>query len=230
MSTRSVRIPIDPHHEAGAALEGDLTIPQGASGIVVFAHGSGSSRRSSRNRQVAAGLVEAGLATLLFDLLTADEDEVDARTREHRFDIDLLTDRLLRATAWLEDEEDTRHLRVGLFGASTGAAAALRVAALRPDRIGPVVSRGGRPDLAGEESLRGLSSPVLLIVGGDDVEVLDLNRRAAEHIRSVCEVAVVDGATHLFPEPGALEEVTRLAASWFGRNLPDLGGGPTHGA
>jgi putative phosphoribosyl transferase len=228
MTTNPVRIPIDAANEAGPALEGDLTIPEGATGIVVFAHGSGSSRHSSRNLQVARGLQEAGLATLLFDLLTAEEGAVDDRTREHRFDIDLLTDRLVRATEWLDGEEDTRALRIGLFGASTGAAAALRTAARRLDRIGPVVSRGGRPDLAGEEALKGVSSPVLLIVGGADPQVLELNRQAAGHVRSVCELAIVDGAGHLFEEPGALEEVTRLAIAWFRRNLPGQGRGATH--
>jgi putative phosphoribosyl transferase len=224
MTSQQVRIPIG----SGATLDGDLAIPRGASGIVVFAHGSGSSRRSSRNVAVAEALQQAGLATLLFDLLTPEEAEVDATTREHRFDIGLLADRLTAVTHWLEEGDDTRPLRIGLFGASSGAAAALVTAARRSDTIGPVVSRGGRPDLAGE-ALGALTSPVLLIAGGDDAEVLERNRRAAERIRSVCELEVIDGAGHLFEEPGALEEVTRLAVAWFTRNLPQLGRGALHG-
>jgi putative phosphoribosyl transferase len=211
----------------GVELEGDLAVPRGASGIVVFAHGSGSSRHSSRNRRVAAALQDAGLATLLFDLLTAEEEAVDARTREHRFDIDLLTDRLTGVVGWLDAQEATGHLRIGLFGASTGAAAALRTAARLPERVGPVVSRGGRPDLGGD-ALAGVTSPVLLIVGGADTEVLELNRRAADRIRSATELEVVEGAGHLFEEPGALEEVTRLAVAFFTRHLPPVTGSPTH--
>lgn len=203
-------------------LHGDLVVPSRASGVVVFAHGSGSSRHSPRNRQVASALQSAGLGTLLFDLLTEQEEEIDNRTRRLRFDIDLLAERMVGVTRWLAEEEDTRRLRVGYFGASTGAAAALVAAARLADRVGPVVSRGGRPDLAGD-ALQALSSPVLLIVGGADVEVLDLNRRAAERIRSAVELAVVPGATHLFPEPGAMEEVTRLATEFLLKHLPPVG-------
>ncbi len=203
-------------------LHGDLVVPSRASGVVVFAHGSGSSRHSPRNRQVASALQSAGLGTLLFDLLTEQEEEIDNRTRRLRFDIDLLAERMVGVTRWLAEEEDTRRLRVGYFGASTGAAAALVAAARLADRVGPVVSRGGRPDLAGD-ALQALSSPVLLIVGGADVEVLELNRRAAERIRSAVELAVVPGATHLFPEPGAMEEVTRLATEFLLKHLPPVG-------
>jgi len=192
------------------ALEGDLATPVGASGIIVFAHGSGSSRQSPRNMQVAAYLRATGrFATLLFDLLTPAED-VDYRTR---FDIALLAERLALATDWLGTRDDTRHLAPGYFGASTGAAAAL-VAASRRDDIAAIVSRGGRPDLAGS-ALEAVTAPTLLIVGGDDTQVIDLNREAMARMRSRVELTIVPGATHLFEEPGALDEVSRLARLWF---------------
>lgn len=203
-----------------AELAGDLSIPDGATGVVLFAHGSGSSRLSPRNRAVAEGLNAAGLGTLLIDLLTQHEDEVDRVTAALRFDIELLTLRLIgaidRLTEGLESAPHTAGLPIGLFGASTGAAAALAAAAARP-RIGAVVSRGGRPDLAAP-SLPRVQAPVLLIVGSRDTEVLALNERAAEQLDH-CEIHIVSGATHLFEEPGALEEVTMQAADWFNRNL-----------
>ncbi|HUH06983.1 MAG TPA: alpha/beta family hydrolase [Egibacteraceae bacterium] len=217
MNETPVRIPA-----AAAQLEGDLTVPDAASGIVVFAHGSGSSRRSPRNRQVAAALNEAGLATLLFDLLTSAEDEVDLQTRELRFDIALLAERLVAATEWLVAQAATRGLRVGYFGASTGAAAALVAAARIPDQVGPIVSRGGRPDLAGD-SLERVNSPVLLIVGGADAQVLELNRQAAARLPGEVDLQIVPGAGHLFEEPGALEEVARLAGEFFTRRFPPNG-------
>lgn len=193
----------------------DLVVPPGAAGVVLFAHGSGSSRHSPRNRFVAAQLREAGLATLLIDLLTPEEDEV-YRTR---FDIALLTARLAEAARSLAGEARTRDLPVGLFGASTGAAAALEVAAALPQAIRAVVSRGGRPDLASRAALRGVSAPTLLIVGGDDAEVIRLNEQAYAELDCVKHLAIVPGATHLFEEPGTLEEVARLAAEWFTGHL-----------
>jgi pimeloyl-ACP methyl ester carboxylesterase len=213
ISERPVRIAA-----GGPLLEGDLTIPEGARGLVLFAHGSGSSRYSPRNRFVAAALREAGLGTLLFDLLTAAEERDDALTGHLRFDISLLADRLAYATDWAAEQPEIVHLRVGYFGASTGAAAALMAAAERPELVAAVVSRGGRPDLA-REHLAEVRAPTLLIVGGEDRVVLDLNRRAFEKLRAPKELAVVPGATHLFEERGALEEVTRLAADWFVRYL-----------
>jgi dienelactone hydrolase len=203
-----------------AELPGDLAIPDGATGVVLFAHGSGSSRHSPRNRAVAEGLNAAGIGTLLIDLLTQHEDEVDRVTAALRFDIELLTLRLIgaidRLAEGLESAPHTAGLPIGLFGASTGAAAALAAAAARP-RIGAVVSRGGRPDLAGP-SLPRVRAPVLLIVGGRDPEVRALNEQAAERLEH-SEIHTVSGATHLFEEPGALEEVTTQAADWFNRNL-----------
>ncbi len=203
---------------AGASLAGDLVVPEGATGLVVFAHGSGSSRKSARNRQVAAALRTHGLATLLFDLLTPQEESVDAVTAEHRFDIGLLGARLVGATDWLREQPATRDLAIGYFGASTGAAAALLAAAARKDLVRAVVSRGGRPDLAGPY-LERVEAPTLLIVGGLDREVLRLNRVALKRLRGPAELAVVPGATHLFEEPGALEEVAHLAEDWFMRRL-----------
>jgi putative phosphoribosyl transferase len=202
----------------GVELEGDLVVPAGARGIVLFAHGSGSGRHSPRNRHVAALLNEAGLATLLVDLLTAGEEEVDLRTREHRFDIGLLGRRLVDATDWLAAAEKTAALPLGLFGASTGAAAALVAAAERPERAAAVVSRGGRPDLAGG-ALAEVGAPTLLIVGERDPVVLDLNRRAMEGMTAETRLEIVPGATHLFEEPGALDRVARLATDWFGTHL-----------
>ena len=204
---------------AGAAtLKGFLEIPERARGIVVFAHGSGSSRYSRRNNAVAAFLREAQLGTLLFDLLTPDEERVDQYTREHRFDIPLLSERLEGAIRWLTREPAARGLPIGLFGSSTGAAAALIAAARLPDRVAAVVSRGGRADLAGE-MLPAVRAPSLLIVGGDDTQVLQLNRAAQGRMRCRCEIAVVAGATHLFEEPGALDEVATLARDWFVAHL-----------
>lgn len=199
-------------------LEGDLGIPEDAEGIVLFAHGSGSGRYSPRNRRVAQLLREAGLATLLIDLLTPDEEEVDLRTRHLRFDIRLLADRIAGATDWLSQNPDTQDLRIGYFGASTGAGAALVAAAENPGAVGAIVSRGGRPDLAGE-ALPGVAAPTLLIVGERDVPVIEMNREAMEHIRAEKRLEIVPEATHLFEEPGALEEVARLAAGWFVRYL-----------
>jgi len=203
---------------AGVELPGDLAVPDGATGVVLFAHGSGSSRHSPRNRQVAQHLNDEGLATLLLDLLTAEEDAVDVRTRELRFDIPMLGRRLVGAVDWLQGREDTGPLPVGTFGASTGAAAALIAAAERPTAVGAVVSRGGRPDLAGAW-LAQVKAPTLLVVGEHDPQVLELNRRASEMLSASCEIEIVPGATHLFEEPGALEQVERLAADWFTRHL-----------
>ncbi|GAA4896794.1 dienelactone hydrolase family protein [Streptomyces coeruleoprunus] len=200
----------------GSALHGDLALPTSMPVMVVFAHGSGSSRHSPRNRAVAGALQQAGLGTLLLDLLTEREERRDMMTAEHRFDIDLLTSRVVSAIDWLAAEPGTERFAVGLFGASTGAAAALRAAAERPVRVQSVVSRGGRPDLAGD-ALPRVAAPVLLIVGGADTEVLALNREAAARLRVPYRVEVVPGATHLFEEPGALEHVARAARDWFRR-------------
>lgn len=201
-----------------AALNGMLAVPTEARGIVVFAHGSGSSRFSPRNQEVASALQDAGFGTLLFDLLTEDEAMVDERTREHRFDIPLLGTRLVAAVDWLRQQESTRALPIGLFGASTGAAAALVAAAQRPGETRAVVSRGGRPDLAGD-ALPLVTAPVLLIVGGQDTAVIGMNRSAEAQLRSETEVAIVPGATHLFEEPGTMDQVMSLAEGWFQRHL-----------
>jgi putative phosphoribosyl transferase len=207
------------HVPAGeVSLDGDLDLPHGARGIVLFAHGSGSSRLSPRNRHVARLLNEAGLATLLVDLLTPEEEAFDARTARLRFDIDLLAERLVEVTDWLGDRAETRGLRRGYFGASTGAAAALVAAAARPQVVHALVSRGGRPDLAGP-ALPLVRAPTLLIVGGEDVAVIELNRRALAQLRTEADLAIVPGATHLFEEAGALDEVARLARQWFERHL-----------
>ncbi|MBO8197876.1 dienelactone hydrolase family protein [Streptomyces smyrnaeus] len=198
----------------GAVLIGDLQVPDRVTGAVLFAHGSGSSRFSPRNRAVAAALREEGLATLLLDLLTEDEEEIDAATAEHRFDIPLLGRRLVAAVDELTRHRGTSGLPVGLFGASTGAAAALTAAAQRPGTVYAVVSRGGRPDLAGD-ALPEVLAPVLLIVGGNDHQVLRLNEAAADRLRAPHRIHVVPGATHLFEEPGTLEEAAREAAKWF---------------
>lgn len=200
-----------------ARLEGELVVPAGAAGIVVFAHGSGSSRHSPRNRMVAATLEEAGIGTLLVDLLTRAEEKADRLGGEYRFDIPLLGGRLVAIVDWLRRDRGSP-LPIGLFGASTGAAAALVAAAERPEDIAAVVSRGGRPDLAGP-ALRRVRAPTLLIVGGADEQVLELNRRALALLPGEKLLAVVPGATHLFEEPGALEQVARLAADWFSRHL-----------
>ncbi len=202
----------------GVRLEGDLAIPAGAQGIVLFAHGSGSSRFSPRNRRVAEWLREAGLATLLMDLLTAEEESVDMHTRHLRFNIGLLATRLVGAVDWLADGNQTRNLMIGIFGASTGAAAALVAAAERPGEIHAVVSRGGRPDLA-DAALARVRAPTLLIVGGNDDIVIGLNQEALAKLHSEKAMEIVPGATHLFEEPGALEEVGQLAVNWFTRHL-----------
>ena len=212
----AVRIAANRH----VRLDGDLALPPGARRIVCFAHGSGSSRRSPRNREVAATLGAAGIATLLMDLLTADEGRLDDRTGELRFDIALLAGRLAGAVEWLAAEPATKDLAIGLFGASTGAAAALVAAAERPSLVRAVVSRGGRPDLAGIAVLAKVRAPTLLIVGGDDEVVVALNRDALASLGArPKELVVVPGATHLFEEPGKLEEVARLASGWFRRHL-----------
>lgn len=212
----TVEARVEASIEAGAvALPGDLTIPGDPSGLVLFAHGSGSSRRSPRNQAVAARLNAAGFCTLLFDLLTADEERLDARTGEVRFDIPLLARRLTLAVDWLEGSaERVSQLPFGLFGASTGAAAALATAGARPGRVRAVVSRGGRPDLAGPLPA-GLRAPVLLIVGGADTRVLELNRAVLGDLPAGSDLVVVPGASHLFAEPGALDRVAELATAWF---------------
>ena len=203
-------------------LEGNLVVPEGATGVVLFAHGSGSGRRSPRNRSVAHELQERGLATLLIDLLTADEEAIDRDTAHLRFDIGLLAERLAGATDWLLSQPGTRRLSIGYFGASTGAAAALVAAALRPRSTGAVVSRGGRPDLAGD-ALPRVAAPTLLIVGGDDLEVLELNREACDRLSCEKKLEIVPRASHLFEEPGTLEAVARLAGDWFVRHLGPAG-------
>jgi putative phosphoribosyl transferase len=209
--TEAVKIP-------PVGLSGDLTIPARATGVVLFAHGSGSSRHSRRNRYVASVLQEGGLATLLLDLLTEAEEEVDLQTRHLRFDIGLLAGRIEEATDWLQHEVSTQRLPAGYFGASTGGGAALVAATERPSAIGAVVSRGGRPDLAGP-ALRRVQAPTLLIVGGDDYQVIELNRQAMAELHCEKELSIVPGASHLFEEPGALEQVADLALSWFKRHL-----------
>lgn len=204
---------------AGQQIEADLQVPERATGLVVFAHGSGSSRFSSRNRAVAASLHQRGLGTLLLDLLTRAEEKVDLRTAEFRFDIDRLGRRVVAATDWLQSREELLWLPIGCFGASTGAAAALIAAAERPQVVRAVVSRGGRPDLAGS-ALRRVTAPTLLIVGGFDEPVIDLNEQAQAHMQSAhVELKIVPGASHLFEEPGTLEQVEQLAADWFVRYL-----------
>lgn len=205
-ASRPVRIPAGE-----ATLDGDLTLPRGASAVVAFAHGSGSGRHSPRNRLVAAALAEAGLGTLLLDLLTAEEEGRDLATRELRFDIGLLGERTVLAVDWLTAEPATAELSIGLFGASTGAAAALIAAAERPQAVGAVVSRGGRPDLAGD-ALSRVRAPTLLIVGGADATVIELNREALNALTAAdASLEIVPGAGHLFEEPGALEQVAELA-------------------
>ena len=210
---RSVTIPAE-----SVTLHGDLARPDECRGIVLFAHGSGSSRLSPRNRYVAGVLGETGLATLLMDLLTEDEESVDRRTGHLRFDITLLAERLVAATRWLASEPTTRGLAIGYFGASTGAGAALVAAARRPELVRAIVSRGGRPDLAGD-ALERVKAPTLLIVGGHDIPVIGMNRDAMTHMRAEVKLEIVPGATHLFEEPGTLEVVARLACDWFVRHL-----------
>jgi len=231
MNTKEVRVSAGP-----VRLEGTLTIPDEALGVVLFAHGSGSSRHSPRNRAVAGELQRGGLATLLVDLLTAEEEAVDLRTRHLRFDIGMLAERLVGATEWLAEQEETRDLRVGYFGASTGGGAALVAAARvardesggpsdgdaafgQMGRVGAVVSRGGRPDLAGE-ALPEVRAATLLIVGGYDYPVIAMNEEAYAQLKCEKRLEIVPRATHLFEEPGALEEVARLAREWFTKQLP----------
>ena len=197
-----------------ATLDGNLTIVDGATAIVLFVHGSGSSRHSPRNQFVARTLNKAGLATLLFDLFTPEEESIDARTAELRFNIMLLAQRLVHATNWAKQQEQTRNLRIGYFGSSTGGAAALVAAAEIPQDVGAVVSRGGRPDLAGE-ALPKVQAPTLLIVGGNDDIVIELNEQARDRMRCEVKLEIVPGATHLFEEAGALERVAQLASDWF---------------
>ena len=204
-----VQIPIGE-----VTLEGTLQIPEAAQGLVVFAHGSGSSRHSRRNQYVARFLQEGRLATLLFDLLTAEEEQIDLRTRHLRFNIELLASRMTGATNWLVQQPETQLLPIGYFGASTGAAAALVAAAALPDIVRAVVSRGGRPDLA-LDALPDVKAATLLIVGGNDTPVIAMNQVAFERLRTVKKMVIIPGATHLFEEPGALEEVARLARDWF---------------
>jgi dienelactone hydrolase len=220
---RIVWISLDEQKESMTApstntkLEGNLIIPKAAEGVVVFAHGSGSSRHSPRNQYVAQVLNNAGLATLLTDLLTREEEEVDIKTRQHRFNIDLLSKRLVAVTDWITQNPGTQKLFVGYFGASTGAAAALVAAAQRPGIVTAIVSRGGRPDLAGSQALRNVQAPTLFIVGAKDIQVIDMNESAMRQLDKVekKKLKIVPGATHLFEEPGTLEEVARLAKGWF---------------
>lgn len=215
-SSNEVKIPIN-----SITLEGNLTIPEGAKGIVVFAHGSGSSRFSSRNRYVAQELQKEGLGTLLFDLLTAEEERIDMITAHLRFDIDLLANRLVSVTNWLFSNPETKNLNIGYFGASTGAAAALIAAKEHANVIRAVVSRGGRPDLA-EKALPNVKAPTLLIVGGEDYQVIEMNEWALDRLKvEQKELKIVPGATHLFEEPGTLEQVANLAGEWFKKYLQE---------
>ena len=214
---REVRIPV-----GDTWLYGDLMLPLGFQGLVLFAHGSGSGRHSARNRQVAQHLQHAGIATLLFDLLTAQEEQTDLNTREHRFDIALLTRWMQAATAWAAAQPELQHAAIGYFGASTGSAAALLAAARLGNKITAVVSLGGWPDLAGAVALAAVTAPTLLIVGGTDHEVIELNQQALKHLRCEKSLALVPGATHLFEEAGTLEQVAQLASSWFTAHLTSL--------
>ena len=213
--TRTLTVQI----RAGTVLiEGDLVVPGSATGLVLFAHGSGSSRFSTRNRAVAQSLERGGFATLLLDLLTRSEESVDMRTAEYRFDIGLLGERVAAALDWASGAPAVAHLPVACFGASTGAAAALIGAAERPELVKAVISRGGRPDLA-DDALPKVQAPTLLIVGGDDTEVIELNRQAMRRMRAPVELAIVPGASHLFEEPGTLEQVAQLAVRWCQQHL-----------
>lgn len=212
-SSQEVRIPVGP-----TWLYGDLVMPEAARGLVLFAHGSGSGRHSARNRQVAASLQRAGLGTLLFDLLTVYEEQEELHSAMHRFNIGLLTERMQTVTLWVLQQPGLWELPLGYFGASTGSAAALIAAARMDGRIAAVVSRGGRPDLAGA-ALPAISAPTLLIVGGLDKQVLTLNMEALEHLQCIKRLSIVPGAGHLFEEPGALQEVSRLACEWFSLHI-----------
>ena len=205
-------------HAGRAVLHGNLNIPENVSALVLFAHGSGSSRHSPRNQFVSRTLNEAGLATLLFDLLTPEEEAIDMQTREHRFNIDLLAMRLGHSTKWAKQQEQTSNLGLGYFGSSTGGAAALMAAVDAPQNVDAVVSRGGRPDLAGE-ALPKVKAPTLLIVGGNDDVVIELNEQARDRMHCEVKLEIIPGATHLFEEPGALEKVAQLASQWFSRHL-----------
>lgn len=219
MSMTEVRIERPVTIEAGAAyLNGDLAVPIGAQGLVLFAHGSGSSRHSPRNRYVAEVLRQSGLGTLLMDLLTADEEAVDQYTSHLRFDIPLLSERLVGATDWVKNDPDLKHLKIGYFGASTGAAAAIMAAAHRPEHVAAIVSRGGRPDLGGA-AVEQLRAPTLLIVGGDDQVVIELNNQAYARMTCQKNMLIIPGATHLFEEPGTLEQVAEAATKWFVEHL-----------
>jgi putative phosphoribosyl transferase len=209
--------------QAGSELLfGHLTIPNNATAIVLFVHGSGSSRNSPRNQFVARALNNAGLATLLFDLLTLEEEAIDVRTREYRFDIGLLAGRLVKVTKWAKQQEQTHDFAIGYFGSSTGGAAALVAAAEIAQLVGAVVSRGGRPDLAGD-ALQEVQAPTLLIVGGNDDIVIELNEMARDRMRCEVKLEIVPGATHLFEEPGALEKVATLASDWFVNHITTRG-------
>lgn len=199
-------------------LEGNLTIPDSAKALVVFVHGSGSSRFSPRNQYVAKTLNQAGLATLLFDLLTEDENQIDQFTRELRFNIEMLSERTIAAIDWIAEQSELRGLPIGLFGASTGAAAALNAASERPKQVATVVSRGGRPDLA-LQNIAKVKAPTLLLVGGLDFQVIEMNRTAANAMNAECKIAIIEGATHLFEEPGTLEQVAQIAQQWIIKHL-----------
>jgi putative phosphoribosyl transferase len=224
MKDQEIEIVID-----AVALGGILTVPEEAQAIVIFAHGAGSSRFSPRNRYVAQTLERVGLATLLMDLMTEREERSDAITRALAFDIAFLAERVEAATEWVLSNEPTRHLRIGYFGASTGAAAALVAAAHKPDVIGAVVSRGGRPDLAAD-SLPDVKAPTLLIVGGRDMPVIEMNRQAAALLRVENQLVIVPGATHLFEEPGTLDQVAQYAGEWFTQHLTASPAGTRHHA
>lgn len=217
VTTQAVHIDVGP-----IAVDGDLHVPERAEGLVVFAHGSGSSRFSRRNRAVAKVLEHSHFATLLLDLLTTDEEAVDDRTAEYRFDIPLLGERVIGATDWVRGRPDLEVLPIAFFGASTGAAAALIAAAARPEVTRAVISRGGRPDLA-EDALARVQAPTLLIVGGDDGPVIEMNREAMRRMQAPVHLEIVPGATHLFEEPGALEQVAALAAGWCRKHLTQHG-------
>jgi len=218
--TSPLHIPMVHIPAREVTLYGELDVPAGASGLVLFAHGSGSSRHSPRNRFVAQIIREAGMGTLLFDLLTHEEEEEDSVTAEYRFNIELLAERLLAATRWVDDDPELGELKIGYFGASTGGGAALLAAAVVEDRVAAVVSRGGRPDLAGE-ALSKVESPTLLLVGGLDSSLIELNRTALAKLRCEKELRIIPGATHLFGERGKLEQVARLSAEWFRAHMEE---------